>query len=398
MNAVMRYVLIIVMVGLMLGGGALLIDVEVDSQENVQPFIEPLLDLNNTDGKTLNTIGISHITFAPEGVYITAVDWPLLTPQYFIMDAGWGYKIQHDWTVSWAANTYGEGEIELSVYVRPPETEEFELWDTNTVYVADEGEALWQDVVESILYFDDIGYHDIVMEINILVNVGEDAVEKHYSVESQVVVLPPADDIIFDINAFVPLFGELEANGLLMDWRALHGGPCDLPVPEEDNLDDLIAEICTAYAEDDLGRLVQLLNAAQLQTDAHWFKAIVQDQLGMIMAITEQWVFAHGYFSQAFENWLLDGSPLETSISLHNLAIAQAVTEQHDASAISLQQVELMREQLGDEIGGLLTWTQIAVFSDDLDSVDELTVWMEEWDMPQADALSVWREQAQQDS
>lgn len=343
------------------------------------------------DALLVQAVGTAYISFTPGQVAALLNVEELLTPQYLLAAEEYGIRFEQAWRAQWLPDALAnEATLELVLWVKDWESDDYAIWQEEDVYLIEDGANAWEDALLLDFYPDEPGVYEMRLEARAS---ADDALLKQAEQQLVVFALPPPNFVLDDPLTAFPQFGELERDGILLDWRGWHDGPCTM-------LDEVDAELLPFFeaaceAEGDFEALKEPLFAALevlAERDDPELMAIVHDQLGVVAATCQYWDDAVYHFQQAHDLWLADEVAFHLAVTLHNLAVAQWQVGADEAVITSLVGAQTLREQMDDELGAALTWTHTTILFNDLEFIDGLIDWLDSFQLPQADSLRDWLE------
>lgn len=374
-----------------------LIDIQVagSDENNNATFI--IADLGFDDNVSRNELGVAQIVFTPDDIYVETLGSYVVSPQFMLAESESIYEIKQEWQSLHTEEVEGEGFIELLIWVRSPDDDEYSLRAEDKGFFSSEDDAIQRDVLIASLEFEEAGYYDLRLETRIEASQPDQEPKvQEMEIIASLIVFPPLDFEIEETDLPIPEFGILAENGIVMDWRGWRGGFCELNRLFEDELDDNFqagfTEACRLFQAENWNALGELITGTLPQIEPAWVAATVYDQAGIVAANLDEWDLAVQFFEEAKTRWIESDDPFSLSISLHNLMVAQSRTEDFEATYTTLEQLSFLRDQLGDEVGSVLTWTQVTIFAGDFEEAYNMIDWMAEFELPQAEALRGWVE------
>lgn len=329
-------------------------------------------------------LGTVHLTFTPETAHVLLYDNGLLWSQYMIANDDNRLRFLQRFQAQWTADaSEAPAIIRLELFVKNFETDTFDLWDATEYWVSGEGPNAWSD--DFVLDFipEDAGYYWFKLRISVDY---DDEIVSSSEQFFELFALTEPDVVPNDAGWAYPQYGDLEAEGILLDWRGWHFGPCEL-LREGDASADALDAACEAEDDGDADALMAHLETALAESDDLWLQAAIYDQLGMIAAAQGAWAQALDHFEAACKLWLDVDDAFYLSANLHNVAIAYWQLGEVDNLVAPLTGAQTLREQLGDEIGAALTWAQTSILYEDWENLYGLSDWMRDLGLPQAEAL-----------
>jgi tetratricopeptide (TPR) repeat protein len=216
------------------------------------------------------------------------------------------------------------------------------------------------------------------------------------SFETRVIALPPADsarvEAAQDTTLHQPRLGELEWQGIFLDWRAWNLGPCAVRL-DDPALMRQLDDACVAAENGDWQGATTALQTALDLTDDRVLTATLRGHIGMLAAVAETWNVAVRNFREALDLWTMQGDSLAVAITLHNLGIVLIKLEQWEEGSALLSQGWRLRDEIGDYTGNALTWGQFGLIWDDRGTVEGASSTLRDYGMTlQSDVLVAWLE------
>ncbi len=190
---------------------------------------------------------------------------------------------------------------------------------------------------------------------------------------------------------FTPQFGDLENNGVLLDWRGWRLGPCFLRADDLPDVSALISEACVGFASNDWGAATEsLLDALDGTDDNPALHSRIVQQLGTLAAASGDWQKARDCFEEGLKAARAQNDALEVAIALHNLGIAQKMTELPEEGEQNLWQSVQLSDQIEDWLGAALTYGQFGYYWQDTGTLEWVTTTLRDSGIPQASITQAW--------
>jgi len=365
----------------------------------VLPPIEPVTTsssetLFNTswddNANVVQTLAYPHLVFTYDGIRIEGFDQENPPQQYVIYNAGFGYRQRIDWDALWFGDVYGVGSLNIDVYVQPPDADEYSQWESvSTGDIEGWGAEFRDERLDVTIYFSQPGRYRVRAETYVSGYTDEnEPTELQNSFDTDVIALsmPPEAWLLQSFEDAHPFLGDLETNGVFMDWRAWSFGPCTLQSDDEAFIRAVDAA-CQAVETGDLERSADELQRALDLTDDAWQIATIRDQLGLIAAVLARWNIAARHFGEAHDAWESLDNAAAVGRALHNLGNMLLQGGRWREGENALQQAGQLRDQIDDDLGNALTWGQLGVYWDSYDMINDNAQTLSEYGLPQADTL-----------
>lgn len=401
-SRVMRLLLLIVVLTLS-GCRLLTIDMGGASVAAPEPTssapIEPITTSNqealyniawDDDSNVVLTLAYPHLIFSHDGVQIEGFNQQPFTENYVIYDAGYGFRQRMDWDAFWYADVYGVGSLTIDVYVQPPGADDYSQWESvSTGEFEGWGADFRNERLDVTVYFSQTGQYRVRAETYLSARIdGQAPVEIQTSFDTNVTVLskPPSESLRQTPQDAQPFIGELEHDGVFMDWRAWSFGPCTL-TSDDESFTRAVDAACQAVETGDLVSSADALQSALDYTDDLWQMATIRDQMGLIAAVLGRWNIAARHFGEARDLWESLDNATAVSRSLHNLGNALIQGERWVEGEIALQLCGGLRSHIEDWMGSALTWGQLGVYWQSYDMIAGNAQSLSDYGLPQADWL-----------
>jgi tetratricopeptide (TPR) repeat protein len=336
----------------------------------------------------LTTLASPYLVFAPGGRAIELFAEELSPREYALTEHGFRLRVQ--WNGLWLTDVYGVANVTLSIYVQPPWTSDYEQWDwVSTDDVEGWGSSYQVQLLDSTLWFSQPGAYQLAAEIDVSARMedGEDA--RDFTFETELIALHPPDSIetAQDVTLIQPRLGDLEAQGVFIDWRAWGLGPCAVRV-DDPALTRKLDEACVAADAGDWQRgTLALQDALDLAGDDPEWVGLLRGHIGVLASVAGAWNVAARNYREALDIWIAEGRGYETALTLHNLGIALVHLEQWDEGVDLLEQAWNLRDKMGDYMGSALTYGQFSIYWDSSESMESAGGTMRDFGMPQGDLL-----------
>lgn len=344
----------------------------------------------------VRTIGYPHLVYAPNGPAIELFEQQPPATEYMIINTGLGYRLRLEWHALWEQDIYGLGSIEMDVYLRAPGAADYEYAQYAAAQPLENyGAAFRTELLDATLYLPGSGRYGLKANVRISMQDGSgNTLDRSFTYEGEVLAMDtPADEINQQPIDFQPLFGELEANGYLMDWRGWAYGPCFIQTEDNPTATRLLDEACTSMENGDWSTADQALSQA---LDAVGENPVLQGrlrmQLGTLAAAQGQWNAAVRHFREAITLWESLNNALEMGIALHNLGSALTTVGLWEEGIPMLEMAGRLRDQMSDWRGSLLTWSQLGVYWQSLEMLDGLVPQLTDNEMAQAEWVQRYTE------
>ena len=385
---------------LMLLVAASLLSIEIGANETVLPqqataTAQDATPESISDVET-HTIVMSYprIIFTEADVFIDVFAPPLEDVRYIILDENIAQEIQMLWDIRWEQNAYGTIEAEMLLSIKPPLGERFEVYDESYDYIERTGTSSHIEPLTVQFIPSESGVYLVDAEINLS---AIDATDEYYpsyaEFYQEVIVLDAGDPESLEPYTLESAFGTLATQGILLDWRSWHFGPCAWVDVFSIDWQALFETACDAYSNNDLDALEDIylegIDRAEEEGNIE-IEVLLHDQLGTMSFVLGRWGIAGLHFEESTELWHEIGSGVDLTAALHNKAILHLengdIAEGFDTIDIVLQ----LRELLDDWAGQMLTWAQIDIYNDDLADLPEMIDFFVEIELPQAEYLREW--------
>jgi len=311
---------------------------------------------------------------------------------YFVVNTGIGLRLRVDWRAIWLAGGAGGGRVGMDVYLRAPDAAEDDFrWveNTSTADFGLEGANHLEELLDSTLYLPGAGDYGVRVEVKAEAwneATGASAKGTHtYQVMVRAVNQP--DDLLNSIEALSPAFGDLEWQGVLLDWRGWRFGPCF--VRSEGNVDftRLLDEACSAFEAGDWDSAANALQDGLSADESPALQNRLRQQLGFLAAASGRWNVAVRHFTEGLSiaHGLQDS--LEVAIALHNLGVALIKAGFADEGETRMWQALNLYDQMEDWAATTLTWGELGLYWGSLETLDWVVPALYEHGLPQAEML-----------
>jgi tetratricopeptide (TPR) repeat protein len=340
-------------------------------------------------------IAMPHIVYATSGIQIEMFEQWAAPVEYFVVDADLDLRLRVAWSALWLEEAYGAGRISMDVYLQSPEGEEFLMVESATTEDFESWGADQRDeLLDSTIYLPDVGEYQLRVETTVHVN-DESGIEDSRSAiyETRLIALNSPPRLLTTPEDFMPQFGDLEANGSLLDWRGWRFGPCLLRADEMPEVAEALSEACVGFASGDWdATTAALLNALESAQDNPALQSRIYQQIGTLAAEADDWETAQTAFREALNTAQMEDDALEVRIALHNLAVSQFMTKVYDEAEQNLWQAIQISDQIEDWMGSALSYGQFGYYWESPDTLDWVVEVMIDSAMPQAEILEGWAE------
>ncbi|MGF1506223.1 MAG: tetratricopeptide repeat protein, partial [Anaerolineae bacterium] len=346
------------LLAILLLAGCRVIQVAV-GQEDPRPFASglPLVD----EGVVRPVAGVG-VAFSSGEPAVTISAEPLPERDYILV--GEPYHLRTQWALVWPEGTSDAAGGEIIVEIEGLGV----VGEGYLDHVDKIGPDLWQDTVDAVVEIPEAGAYTgqaiIFMEVN------GDVIEER--IPFGITALPFPDESDRPAESLLePAFGELEYDGIFLDWRAWYGGPCRLEADTPETI-RLLDEACLFATELALVETADLLLEALDQSrDDPVLQARLRDQLGVIYAVFGDWEIAARQFRESLRIWETQADTLATAAALHNLGTAEMMLGQDAAGEALLIHAVQIRDLADDWPAVLLTWALFSVYAGDPEALFE---------------------------
>ncbi|NWF67458.1 MAG: hypothetical protein HXY40_00085 [Chloroflexi bacterium] len=298
-----------------------------------------------------------------------------------------------NYDATWFSAPQSNAQIRLSVYVRHSADEAWQTYDSaeNTVTTATVP-ATTQNTVAVGIYVEELVHFQVRAEVSAVVYLESgDLITRVSANEINVFVLSDPAEISSDVAALHPVWGDLDPEMLLLDWRGWWWGPCVLlDWAVEDASSETLLDACDKTESGDYWTALSLMqDAAQIATNDE-IRAALHSMIGLGYANFASFDEAGAYLSTAIDLYAALDHVWEMTVCLHNLLIVYYM-QQAEAQAFStLYKLQELRVQFWDEAGYRLFQANIAYLSYDQSGLDEANAYFAEWGLPQVEIISQW--------
>ncbi|MDZ4764482.1 MAG: tetratricopeptide repeat protein [Chloroflexota bacterium] len=338
---------------------------------------------------TLITMASPYLVFADGGRAIELFEDGFSAREYVLIERGFRLRVQ--WNGLWLANAHGVANLTMAVNVQPPWASEYESWDwVSTDDVEGWGSSYQLQLLDSTLWFSEPGAYRVSAEVDVTVrdDDGEDTRSANFETELMALVPPESIDAAEDVTLIQPRLGDLEYQGVFIDWRAWGLGPCAVRV-DDSALTRKLDEACVAADSGDWqGGTLALQAALDIVDDDAELAALLRGHIGVLASVAGAWNVAARNYREALDLWIEQGRAYETALTLHNLGIALVELQRWDEGVDLLEQSWRLRDKLGDYVGTALTYGQFSMYWDSAESQTDASNTMREYGMPQGDILA----------
>ena len=386
----MRIVLVLFSLLAMTILASTVVDIEIREFTPIEPFLSLGDNFDERDFIQTTEIGSAQLVFTENDKEASLLLTDEIATQYVVATDEIDHRYLKHIQAYWADGVYGDGEVQLELNIQSPDSEILEIVDFVDYYLEEEGTTVISDTLFTSTAYEDVGNYHVILSARVHNFESDEIVIEQ--LEFPVIALHnELDEIPIDTVELLPVYGELEAGGIFLDWRSWRGGACELPIiDEQDTLNEQLDLACEALNVEDSEQIQDALLSALDLIKESWLSAMVHEQLGLIAVALGDWELAETHFEQAVDHWVVDSSALDTGFALHNHAIALAKMEQFEEATRRFEQAITLREQLNDEAGIVLSWAQIIIYWGDLPPLYDLLDTFYELDLPQALLLETY--------
>lgn len=350
------------------------------------------------DSVLVRTIAYPHLLYFPGGVTVEMFDQSANPQEYMVITNGLGFRLRANWDALWLSDAYGTGHVVMDVYWKPPGHDDFEY----AQYAATEdwevyGADFRNELLDATLYFPEAGVYGVRAVLTVAASDGNGSdFTDEMTYETEVVALNSPESI--ESSALQPPFGDLENNGLLLDWRGWAFGPCFIKTEDNPEATRALDQACSAVESGDGPGAQNALQAA-LDTlgDDPVLQGRLRQQMGTLAAVAGQWNAAARHFGEALSLWQNQYNAFEVGIALHNLATALLAAQHAEEAAPLLDQAGQLRDQMGDYPAATLTWAELAYYYwQSVEALDYYVQVLNENGLPQAAVVQAWADALRQ--
>lgn len=346
-------------------------------------------------------IAAPHLLYAPDGIVVVEMmpEWAG-DEAYFVVNRGAGLRLRADWRAVWLTNSSGAGRVSMDVYLRAPDAapDDFQ-WVENAVTADfyEEGATHREELLDSTLYLPDAGEYGVRVEVK--AEAWNDATSSYtegtHTYQTIVRAVNQPDDLLNTVEALSPAFGDMEWNGVFLDWRGWRFGPCF--VRSEDNPDFTrhLDEACTAFEQGDWDTAANALQDALSADDSPELHNRLRQQLGFLSAAAGRWNVAARHFTEGLGVAHSLQDSLEVAIALHNLGVALVKAEFVKEGETRLWQAINLYDQMEDWPSAMVGWAQFAVHWRSLETFEWVVPALYDHGLPQAEMLESLAGQAE---
>ncbi|MBK8033336.1 MAG: hypothetical protein IPK17_28355 [Chloroflexi bacterium] len=308
--------------------------------------------------------------------------------------AGRQLYVGAEYDATWFSNAQSNAQVRLRAYTRGSDDDEWLPYDSSERdLTTSSAPATSRDSLSLMLTYAEPTAVQVRIEVSVIAYNADGSITTNVETNDfPLLVLQDSSEIEVDLDALVPQYGEWGENQMLFDWRDWHGGPCGLTDREIAALD----AACEAWENGDGDQLYTQLRAALEQADDPELRGIIAGQIGLLLVLAGDVDQAAETFSQSVEAYTQSLLPFQVGVHLHNLAAAQIMREDGEATAYTLQVLQELRGQFYDEAGNMFTQAIAGYWSDEPWRLDEPMYWFRERDLPQGDIVEIWKTRAEQ--
>jgi hypothetical protein len=343
--------------------------------------------------RVVRWIAYPHVVLGATANVIEMFPQAMRPIDYLTFDGSFAYRMRVDWRALWLEEVEGSARVTLETYLQQPGASDFEYWD----YVSTEdqwasGPDFRNQLLDATIWLPGPGAYQVrgVLTVDAMQpDVLKQNATAEFTTELYAFTTPPYENVPSGNEYFTPAFGDLEAQGVFMDWRSWAFGPCSTSSGVE-AVTSALDTACQAVENGDLVAARDALQSALDQETDPLIKGVLRGQLGMIAAVFGQWNIANRHFREALNLWQAGDRAVEAASSLHNLGITLVTLNRWEEGEPMLQQAGQLRGQIGDWNGNDFTSAQLAVYYGALDWMEYLVSLFWEREYPQAQALQNW--------
>jgi hypothetical protein len=407
-------VLLIVLLAALWVGGCAAVDVRVESLATLTPAPSPtapppptpavqaefnagLVAREAPDDSAVRVFELAapHLIYQSDGSVMVEMmpEW-VAERVYFVVNTGRGVRLRLNWRAVWLAGGAGNGRVGMDVYLRTPDSPEFQWVETaSTADFYEEGVTFREELLDSTLYLPAAG--EYVVRADLKAEAWNDAIGAYadgaHTHETTVVALNQPDDLVNTLEGLSPAFGELEAQGVFLDWRGWRFGPCFVRAEGNPEFTRLLDEACSAFEGGDWESAANALQDALNTTDDPSLHNRLRQQLGTIAAAAGRWNVAVRHFTEGERVALGLQDALEVAIAQHNLGVGLIYAGFGEQAEPYLWQSLTLYDQMEDWVGATVAWGQFAVYWQDPETFEWVVPSLYESGLPQAAALdALW--------
>jgi len=320
---------------------------------------------------------------------------------YFVVNTGVGLRLRVDWRAIWVTGGAGGGKVGMDVYLRAPDAAEDDFrWVENasTAEFWEESATHHEELLDSTLYLPGTGDYGVRVEVKAEAwNEATGAyVEGLHTYQVKVMALNQPDDLLDTIEALSPAFGDLEEQGVFMDWRGWQFGPCFVRSEGNTAFTQLLDEGCSAFEDGDWDNAANALQDALSADDSPALQNRLRQQLGMLAGASGRWNVAVRHFTEGLSIAHSLHDSLEIAIALHNLGASLINAGFLDESEPYLWQAINLYDQMGDSRGAAVAWAELAAYWESLETLEWVIQTLYDHGLPQAAILQTFRDALQE--
>ncbi len=354
------------------------------------------------DRKIIRTVAAPHLVFAPENTLVAEMlpQWANPT-EYLVGNSGYGFRMRAEWNALWLTDTYGRGFIELAVDWKPPQASDFEP----AQYAATEEFEAWgaderSELLDATIYLEQPGIYELRATTRVTMTAEDGTQVPGESLyETRLVVLNRPGSFPSDPSDYVPAFGELESQGILLDWRGWRRGPCFVETDGNVEANRQLDEACIAFEGGDWGQAMDdLQRALDMAGENTVLQNRIRQQMGILAGASDQWNVAVRNFRAALAAAQSSDDAFEVALALRNLGVALRQAELNDEGDFYLFQAIQVFDQLEDWLGSALGWGQFGVYWDSPDTLEWVAGVLSDNGLPQGDLIWGWIEELQNEA
>ncbi|MBK8020033.1 MAG: hypothetical protein IPK19_01095 [Chloroflexi bacterium] len=379
--------------------------------EPTQPYIPPLTvqstpaagyvayDTPDDSEVTLLVVADPYIVFAPGGVHIEMMPGWTNGTEYFVVNTGRGVRLRVTWRSLWTADSQGAGSVGIEVWLKASGSEgDYQYVDSAvTADFESGGPDHREEVLDTTIYLPGTGRYLLraVATVNADDYTAGASTSGEHVYETEIIAFNQPESFPSAIEDVTPRFGDLESEQrAILDWRGWRYGPCFVQTEDNPDATRLLDDACVAAEAGDWETAANALqDALGAVGEDVWRQNRFRQQLGTLASVTGNWNVAVRHFREGLNAALATEDAFEIAIAMHNLAVALLYSGFDDEVEPLMWASISLRDQMGDWPATLLSYLQLAVWWESLDTFAWVAPSMAENGLPHAALAQAWMDE-----
>lgn len=341
------------------------------------------------DSHQLHTVAYPHFIFSSDDTQIEMFPESLPDEAYLVTDYESGIRFRLFWHGLWHKDVYGVANSTLWIDIKHEDWDEFETWDWVSTYDYEGWGANFADeFLDMTLTFEENGHYEARLNVELMAFLADEEAYRTKSLQHDMTFYVFTQDIVSndDFSDLQPAFGEMEYNGLFINWQAWNFGPCNLS-SNDSAITQQLDEACEASTNQDIGRTTTLLEAILNTEPDDELDAQIRGQLGILKIFDGSWDIASRYLQTALTYWRDNDNANMTANTMHNLGLVYLLSERYADAEQLLVQSATLNSLIDNSIPSWLSWLQLSAVWEDWEALSNATETFADFGLQQADAF-----------